>query len=78
MEMVKSKVKCPKCSSKNLELIEVWKDHTITWQQHNGEFDRKDGNLESGNPSSVEARCRSCRHQWKVRGALQIVDIIID
>jgi RNA polymerase subunit RPABC4/transcription elongation factor Spt4 len=75
-KIVKSKVVCPKCKSNSLTLVEVWKDHTITWEQENGEFDRKKGNLEMGDAYRVEAKCE-CGHQWRIRGALQIDDITV-
>lgn len=72
---VKSIVKCPKCKSINLELIEIWSAHTITWQQVEGKLNLKEGNLEAGDPYKVEASCM-CGHKWKIRKALQISDII--
>lgn len=72
-----SKVKCPKCKCSDLFLIELWKDAAIYWEQTKGSFDEKDGTLEPGNPYKVEARCKNCDHQWKVRGALQIHDVTI-
>lgn len=30
---MKSKVKCPKCGSKDLYLNELWKNHGIQWEQ---------------------------------------------
>lgn len=77
-EIVKSNAKCPKCQSNNLLLIEVWKDHEITWEQKDGIFDRRDGNIEPGDPYKVEAECRNCGHKWRIRKALQITDIVSD
>lgn len=74
---MKTKVRCPKCkNAQELELIEVWEGHTISWRVNNGNLDRDDGALESGNPSKVEARC-TCGHSWRVRGVLQIDDVLI-
>jgi predicted nucleic-acid-binding Zn-ribbon protein len=75
-EIVLTKVKCPKCKSANINLIEVWSGATITWEVADGKFDRNYGNLESGDPYKVEAKCSNCGHQWRVRGAIQITDII--
>jgi len=61
-----------------LDLVELWKDATISWEQFDGEFYRKDGNLEPGYPYALEARCKTCTHTWKVRNASQITDIIIE
>lgn len=73
--MQASKVQCPKCKSRDLTLIEVWKGHDITWEQREGLFDRDDGVLEAGSPYKVEAKCSSCRHHWTIRKALQIDDV---
>ena len=75
-KIVKSKLKCSKCKSTHLILIEVWVGHEITWKQINGEFDRDDGNLEHGSPHHVEARCRKCGHMWKPQNCPQIDYVI--
>jgi hypothetical protein len=76
-EIVKSKVKCPKCNSVNLTLSENYKGHFIEWEQRAGTFDRANGSLNPGDPYQVRAKC-NCGHEWTVRGALQIIDIIVD
>lgn len=76
MNKVESKVKCPKCKSNSLFLIEVWTGHTIEWEQENGIFDRSYGNSDPGSPSHVEGSCKICRHRWKIRNAPQI-DFVI-
>ena len=73
---VETTVKCPKCKSTDLLLIEIWSGHTITWEQKQNVIDRNDGNLESGDPYKVQAICSQCSHSWKVRGALQISDVV--
>lgn len=70
-KIVKSKLRCRKCKSINLRLVEVWTDHTIVWHQVNGQFDRNDGNLDMGNPAWVEAHC-DCGHTWKPKNCNQI------
>jgi hypothetical protein len=75
--IVNSKVKCPRCKSGNLSLIEVWEGHTITWEQIDGKFDREDGALEPGDAYKVNAHCSECNHTWRIRKALQIDDIVI-
>lgn len=74
--IVESKAKCPKCKSNTLSLNEIWKDHTITWEQEDGVFNRDEGYLEPGEAYKVQARCRDCEHVWTVKGALQIDDIV--
>ena len=73
--IVKSKVKCPKCGNKsNLKLHEIWSGHTITWEVEDGKFDRNDGSLEHGDAYKVQAECK-CGHGWTLRKALQIDDV---
>lgn len=74
--VVESKAKCPKCNSNDLVLTELWKDHSITWEQENGKFDRNDGELEMGDAYKVQAKCSKCNHAWTLRGVLQIDEII--
>lgn len=76
IDIVKTTVKCPKCKSIDLELVEVWNGATVSWQQTNGQIDRAYGNLEPGDPCKVEGRCKKCQHEWTVRGASQISDVI--
>lgn len=75
IKIVNSKVRCPKCKSNTLKLIEVWKDHEIIWEQENGQFDRDNGVLEPGDPYKVQAQCK-CGHAWTIRKALQIDEVI--
>ena len=75
-DVVKSKLICPKCKSKDLYIREIWHGHLIEWKQTNGIFDINDGNSDVGNPAFVEATCIGCDHSWKVRKAIQITGII--
>lgn len=76
-ELATVKIKCPKCSSKELVITEVWSGHCIEWITNaTGLFDRNDGNLSSGDPYKIWANCKECDHSWRVRGAIQITDII--
>jgi hypothetical protein len=75
-EIVESKVVCPKCKSKDLFLIEIWKDSGITWEQIGGKFDRNDGVLEHGGPYRVEARCKKCDYYWKIKKVTDIHEVI--
>jgi hypothetical protein len=77
-KIVHSRVKCPKCSSKDLFLVEVWEGHAIHWEQIDGKFDRNDGVLEPGDAYKVESVCKKCNHRWRIRNTLQIDDIIKD
>lgn len=71
-KIVQSRLKCFKCKSNNLLLVEVWTDHTILWEQLDGKFDRNDGNLDMGGPKCVECTCKNCGHQWKPKNCPQI------
>lgn len=75
--MSKSKAVCPSCKSNNLTLIELWKDHSVSWEQIDGVFDRQDGALEPGDPYRVEGECSDCGHSWMFRKITQIDGLII-
>jgi Zn finger protein HypA/HybF involved in hydrogenase expression len=68
----KTNYKCPKCKSRNLFLIEVWKDHAISWLQENGIVDVDSSNIEMGNPYKVEAECNKCHHRWTLQKVYQL------
>ena len=70
-----AKVKCPKCGSKTLDLIEIWQN-TITWRATDGWLDRQSGAMGDGFPQKVEGRCGLCNHGWTVRSASQIDDTL--
>lgn len=61
--------KCPKCRSRNVELIEVW-DATISWLPDDPYFN--DGALMPGDPKWVEGNCLDCEHKWRLRNATQV------
>lgn len=71
-----SKVRCPKCKSNNLQLIEIWEGHTISWEQEDGKFDLNNGAQEPGGPYKVQGRCRGCDHWWTIKGIRQIHYVI--
>lgn len=75
---LKSKCRCPKCKSINIEIIEVWNGATISWRQAPDKtIDKEDGTLEPGNPDHVEGYCVECEKRWTFRGVLQISDLFI-
>lgn len=71
-----TKAKCPKCGCKDLMLTEVWRDHTIQWEQVDGKIDRNDGVLEPGFAHKVEGKCSSCKHKWTFRNVIQIDNLL--
>jgi phage FluMu protein Com len=74
--IVQSTVKCPKCKSIDVMIIEVWRGHTIEWEQLDGKFDRNDGVLEHGYSYKLESTCKKCKHTWTIRKATSIDDVI--
>lgn len=66
---------CPKCCSRDLELIECWQS-TIVWTVTAGWMDKAAGAMEPGHPLRVEASCNSCGHGWRLRGAGNITDAL--
>jgi ssDNA-binding Zn-finger/Zn-ribbon topoisomerase 1 len=74
--IVETKAKCPKCKSTDLNLVEVWEDSAIHWQQIDGKIERDNGSLEPGNAFKVQATCMKCKHWWTIKGAQQIDDIV--
>lgn len=76
--IVKSRLICHKCKSKDLFLTELWNDASIQWEQIDGIFDRNDGCQSEGNPYCIECQCKKCKHRWRVRSAMQIDEIISD
>ena len=73
------KIKCPKCKSKHLSLIEIWRGATISWISYSGTIEHNNGYLDPGNgdPYKVEGHCLDCGKRWTIRGAKLIDDILI-
>lgn len=68
---------CPKCKGKRIEVMELWRDSAIIWDQEEYGLVDTEGELTSmsSEPYKVRARCKTCQHYWTVRGATQIWDI---
>lgn len=73
--IVETKMKCPKCGSRELWLKELWKDHAIDWEVENGKFDRDEGYQSEGSPYKLEGDCKKCKHKWRIKKATQIDDL---
>jgi hypothetical protein len=71
-----TKLRCPKCRSNDLQLVEHgwW---TSAWSVTNGRAVRKEGYHEPGGIEFVRAECLACRHDWRVRKAIQITDVLV-
>lgn len=68
--------KCPKCGSKQLAVVEIWRNHTISFEQaESGYIDRNEGVMGEGEAHKVEAECSQCGNAWVLRGVTQITDL---
>lgn len=74
--VMQSTVKCPRCKSNNLVLTEVWTGHTIEWEQEGGVIDKNKGSSEPGDPYTVNGLCKDCFHEWKLKGVIQITQVL--
>lgn len=72
-----TKVRCPKCGSKDLVLTEKV-DATTTWSVVGGKLNRQDGIHDVGGCSGVDGECSRCRHGWSLRNAIQITDVVTE
>ena len=69
-----TKVRCPKCRSRNLALTEQVEAFT-TFEVKDGRLNREDGIHELGNfIGGLTAKCQECGHDWRIRGAGHIED----
>lgn len=70
-------VRCPKCRSKDIDLIEVG-EWTTLWRVRGGMLDREEGLHDPGDINHVEAKCVCCGRHWRVRRAGQIDDVVAE
>lgn len=75
MKPATTKVRCPKCKSADLALVEIgtW---TSLFRVRDGRLDRDEGEHEPESVDRLEGKCVKCGHIWKVRGASQIDDAV--
>lgn len=75
--MVETKLRCPRCRSGDLLLIETgtW---TSQWTVKAGRFDREQGYHDPDSIDRLDAKCRGCDHMWKPRGAFQIDHVVTE
>lgn len=71
------RIKCPKCGGSPDSFLELYRDHGISFYMEDGKLERE-GILEPGEPYKVEALCGTCGHQWRLRGVMQITDLILE
>jgi len=67
----RTSVRCPKCRSKTLELIELL-EATTTWEVRDGLLNRGSGYLEAGPVTHTEGHCFKCDHRWRLRNGMQV------
>ena len=74
-EIIKTNVKCLKCSSREIVFSEIWVGQCINFRQgKDGNTDIQSGYPEAGNPSKIMATCMDCGKYWSLRGKKQITD----
>lgn len=69
--------RCPKCGSRNLTLTEQIEAFT-SWEVRDGRLNRQGGIHEFGGAVGLWGECSECEHHWRVKGAIQIVDVATD
>lgn len=63
--------RCPKCKvgPENVLIRELWRNHSIVFDQDEaGKIDRE-GYLSEGSPYALQGECGVCQHRWKIRGS---------
>ena len=66
--------KCPRCRKEPVEYIELWKNHSISFNVDDLGMLEEEGYMEPGSPYSVEAKC-VCGFQWRLRNVSMIADL---
>ncbi len=69
-------IRCPRCRSRSFTFIETC-EWSTTFEVVGGRLDRQEGYHEPGCYTRLEAEC-ACGHRWKIRGAIQINDAVIE
>ena len=67
--------KCPKCKSNNLTFEEHWFS-TIEFRQENGIINMVGNLTDRKQPYKLTATCDKCNHEWTIRNATQITDVL--
>lgn len=73
---IKDKIKCPKCKTTMINLIEI-AEARIIWIQ-NGTGMLLDGGYKTGDITKVLAECNNCGHNWTIRNKTTIMSIYPD
>jgi DNA-directed RNA polymerase subunit RPC12/RpoP len=76
--MKKMLIKCPKCSSKSIVLVELYECRVYVYTPDGILTEPHIMNLKPGDIIDLGAACMECEHTWKVRKALQCPGLFID
>jgi DNA-directed RNA polymerase subunit RPC12/RpoP len=72
-----SRLHCPKCRSKRLEIGETTECGTFWKTDDDGRFNLEDGILEPGETTRIDVECRSCGHRWRAKKAVNIYSVAV-
>jgi hypothetical protein len=73
-----TKIRCPKCRCKNIQLTEFVEAST-TFQVTDGKLNREDGIHELGNfIGRMAGKCDGCGHLWALRKASEIETVVTE
>lgn len=68
-------VKCPKCKSKAIDIIEISDGFEQIYTYENGEYS-EEGILNPGELSYVNGECQKCKYLWKLRKISSWEDVV--
>jgi hypothetical protein len=69
--------RCPRCKSRDIILTETMEALT-SWEVVGGKLNREDGIHEFGSYVGLRGDCKNCSHGWRIRGAIQITDVVTE
>lgn len=68
--------RCPNCRGLPGSYTERWREHGIRFDAlENGAITDGPGDKFDGEPYAVDATCRECGFQWRLRGIQQITEL---
>lgn len=72
-----TKLRCPKCRSNTISLIEFVEASTA-FEVVNGKLNREAGIHELGGfIGPMVGECRGCNHRWKLRGRVSNIEMVV-
>lgn len=69
------RLKCPRCKSKNYDLVETFEEHVI-FRVIEGKMPREVLDKQAGSIIGVGCECLKCKHMWKPRGVSSWPDAV--